>query len=364
MNDERSRPLPAGDFSPRLRIPAFWLGFAGMLGAGTAWVLIDSLGSISTVLSYVGLALFLALGLEPIIGWLMSKRIARPWAVVIVVTVALLVVTGILLLVLPTLIRQVQDFVASLPSIVAEISRTRWATELAEQFAGAVDIDAMFENSIAWVSDPANLLSVGGGVVAVGAGIAGFVTGLIIVTILTIYFAATLPTIKAACYSLVPATARTRTRAVTEEVSRSVGRYILGVTCLAAVNAVCSYTFLTIIGAPLPALLAFVAFLGTLVPMVGSIIASVVIALTTLMAAPGLAIVVAIYYLVYMQIEAYVLSPRIMHHAVNIPGSVVIIAAATGATLGGVLGAVVAVPVAASILIIVRRVVIPRQAGL
>ena len=79
------------------------------------------------------------------------------------------------------------------------------------------------------------------------------------------------------------------------------------------------------------------------------------------MSSPTLALIAAIYYLVYMQIEAYVISPRIMSSAVKVPGSVVVIAALTGGTLLGLLGALIAIPVAASIMIIIEEVIIPVQ---
>ena len=72
-------------------------------------------------------------------------------------------------------------------------------------------------------------------------------------------------------------------------------------------------------------------------------------------------IVVGIWYLVYMQVEAYVLSPNIMNRAVKIPGAVVVVAALAGGTLLGILGALIAIPVAASILLIVKQVIVPRQ---
>ncbi len=77
--------------------------------------------------------------------------------------------------------------------------------------------------------------------------------------------------------------------------------------------------------------------------------------------APITALIAAIYYLVYMQIEAYVLAPRIMGRAVAVPGAVVVIAALAGGALLGLLGALIAIPVAASVLIIYRQVIIPRQ---
>ena len=139
------------------------------------------------------------------------------------------------------------------------------------------------------------------------------------------------------------------------------GRYVIGQLSLGLLNGVLSLIFLSIIGAPAPILLAFIAFLGSLVPLVGTLTGAIIITLVCLAASPLTALVAAIYYLVYMQVEAYVLSPRIMSRAVAVPGALVVIAAIAGGTLGGVLGALVAIPVAASLIIIVEKVVFPRQ---
>jgi predicted PurR-regulated permease PerM len=110
--------------------------------------------------------------------------------------------------------------------------------------------------------------------------------------------------------------------------------------------------------------LAFVAFLFSLIPLVGTLSGSFIIVLVCLI--PGLGspltgLVAAIYYLIYMQVEAYVLSPNIMRRAVAVPGAVVVIAALAGGSLLGILGALIAIPVAASILLIIKQVLIPRQ---
>ncbi|GAA1999275.1 AI-2E family transporter [Brevibacterium samyangense] len=339
----------------------FWLGFTGVLGGGIAWWLLASVGSISTVISYVGIALFFALGLEPVVAFLVKRGVHRTLAVVcvLIAVVALAVAVGIL--VLPTLITQIQSFIGQLPTIIAEIATVDWVIDLEMRLGGAVDIDAVFAALGDWVADPANVTSIGGGVVAVGAGIAGFLTGAIVVMILVVYFTATLPAIKSGAYSLVARSRRALVKEVTEEVTRSVGRYVLGQVSLAAINGVLSFVVLSFLGAPLPALLALIAFLGSLIPLVGTLTGSIIIVFSCLMVSPGMALVAGIYYLFYMQVEAYLLSPRIMKAAVNIPGSVVIIAALTGAGLAGVLGAIMAVPFAASVLIVVRRVIVPRQ---
>ncbi len=109
-------------------------------------------------------------------------------------------------------------------------------------------------------------------------------------------------------------------------------------------------------------MLAVIAFFFSLIPLVGTLTGSIIIVLTCLVVgSPTTALIAAIYYLIYMQIEAYVISPRIMGRAVSVPGAVVVIAALAGGSLLGLLGALVAIPVAASILIIYRQVVIPRQ---
>jgi predicted PurR-regulated permease PerM len=171
----------------------------------------------------------------------------------------------------------------------------------------------------------------------------------------------------------VPASKRPRFIDLAEQIVDSVGFYVIGQISLGVINGVLSAIFLSLIGAPFPAVLAVIAFFFSLIPLVGTLTGSTIIVLTCLipglggggglfgLESPLLALVAAIYYLVYMQIEAYIISPRIMNRAVAIPGAVVVIAALAGGALLGLLGALIAIPVAASILIIYRQVIIPRQ---
>lgn len=339
----------------------FVIGFLGMLGAGLAYGLFHLVDDLAGVIVCIACALFLALGLEPVIRFLNNRGIKRGWAVTITSLAVVIVAAGVLLLVVPPVVRQVQQFIGDIPRIIDDIMRQSWFAKLEENLPFGIDLNESLENAGAWASNPANLASIGGGFLTIGAGVLTFTTNVIIVIILTLYFAAGLPRIKSAFYRLMPARKREGIEDVTEEITSSVGRYILGQSALAATNGALSAVFLTIIGAPLPALLAFIAFLGSLIPLVGTISASCVIVVSCLMSSPTLAIIAAIYYLVYMQIEAYVFNPRIMKAVTDVPGPIVIIAAIAGATLGGVLGAIASIPVAASLLIIYRRVVVPRQ---
>jgi len=346
---------------PQFTIRSFRIGLFGGLGVLVALVVGGLVVSLGTVLTYVFVALFFALGLDPLVSWLESKRIPRALAITIVLASVLLIFAGLLLYIIPILIEQLTIFVTSAPRIVSDIASQPWVLDLERQLSGVVEVDALIGNVQSFIGNPNNLLSLGGGILAVGSGIATGVTGAIIVLILTLYFLASLRSMKSVAYRFAPASHRPKAREVGEEITGAVGRYVVGQVSLAAVNGVLTFILLLIIGGPVPALLACVAFLGSLIPLVGTISGAVIISLACLLASPVTALVAAIYYLVYMQVEAYVLSPRIMNRAVSVPGAVVVIAAVAGGTLAGVLGALVAIPVAASVIIVVQKVVFPRQ---
>ncbi|MCJ1688995.1 MULTISPECIES: AI-2E family transporter [unclassified Rathayibacter] len=346
---------------PQFTIRSFRIGLFGGLGVLVALVVGGLVVSLGTVLTYVFVALFFALGLDPLVSWLESKRIPRALAITIVLASVLLIFAGLLLYIIPILIEQLTIFVTSAPRIVSDIASQPWVLDLERQLSGVVDVDSLIGNVQSFIGNPNNLLSLGGGILAVGSGIASGVTGAIIVLILTLYFLASLRSMKSVAYRFAPASHRPKAREVGEEITGAVGRYVVGQVSLAAVNGVLTFILLLIIGGPVPALLACVAFLGSLIPLVGTISGAVIISLACLLASPVTALVAAIYYLVYMQVEAYVLSPRIMNRAVSVPGAVVVIAAVAGGTLAGVLGALVAIPVAASVIIVVQKVVFPRQ---
>ncbi|PZU26894.1 MAG: AI-2E family transporter, partial [Microbacterium sp.] len=146
-----------------------------------------------------------------------------------------------------------------------------------------------------------------------------------------------------------------------EEITESVGGYLGGMVVLAFFNAVVTFILYTVLSLPFPALMAVVAFCLTIIPLVGTVLFWGVASIVALFASPLSALIFAAAYLVYMQIEAYVLTPRVMNKAISVPGSLVVIGALVGGTLMGLLGALVAIPVTASILLIIKKVFIPKQ---
>jgi predicted PurR-regulated permease PerM len=352
--------VPGSNALPPVRINAFRIGLVGGLGVLVSILIGGVIGQLTTVLIYVGVALFLALGLDPLVSWL-ERKLPRWAAILVVFAAVILAFTGLLLTIIPVVVDQVSNLIANFPDIVDRMVTSDFVNTIEQQLSGVVDFDSVAKSVTDFVSDPNNFVSLGGGILAVGAGVASGVTGATVVLILTLYFLASLRSIKRVAYRFVPATKRAGFIDVSEDITSAVGRYVVGQFTLAAVNGVLSAIFLWIIGAPQFVLLAFVAFLFSLIPLVGTITGSLIIVVTCLFASPLTALVALIWYLVYMQVEAYVLSPRIMNRAVSVPGAVVVIAAIAGGTLGGILGALVAIPVAASTIIIIQKIVFPRQ---
>ncbi|MBO9625744.1 MAG: AI-2E family transporter [Microbacterium sp.] len=369
MSKNPSHPAPA-EHTPRpeprtaaaaiSRINPFVFGLLGALGVLVALTIGGIVTQLGTVLVYIGFAVFLALGLDPIVSFLERRfSLPRPGAVAIVVAGVLLLFAGIILAIVPVLVEQITNLIDNGPQMVKDIQHSDWYQALNAQ------LGTNFEDAAAavlkFVQDPSNFLNISGGVLAVGTGIAGGFTGVTIVLILTLYFMASLRSMKAVAARFVPAYQRDTFSELVEDVSGAVGRYVIGQVSLALVNGVLSLIVMSIIGAPVPALLALIAFIGSMIPLVGTLSASIINALICLIVNPVTALIAFGYYLVYMQIEAYVLSPRIMSKAVAVPGSLVVIAAVAGGALGGIPGALVAIPVAASIIIIVQKVLFPAQ---
>lgn len=344
----------------------FRVGLFAGLGVLVAVGIGATIGSLSTILTYIGAALFLALGLDPLVTWLEKHRFPRPLAIATVLVAVLAVFAGLVLAIVPVITEQVNRAVTTVPGLISGLLDGTIADNIKTALPW-LDVKGINTGIQDWFAS-LDFTGIGGGVLEVGIGIATGVTGAVVVLILTIYFVSSLTGLKRGLYQLIPASKRPTFIDLSEQVSTAVGRYVIGQGSLALVNGVLSFVVLTIIlpafGLPVSysALLAFIAFLGSLIPLVGTISGAAVITLLVLVfnGWPSV-IVVAIYYLVYMQVEAYFLNPRIMAQAVKVPGAIVVIAALAGGTLLGILGALIAIPVAAAILLIINQVFVPRQ---
>lgn len=337
----------------------FQFGFVTTLGVLLALLLGLAVASLSTALTLIFLALFISLGLYPSVLWLERRRFSRVGAVLTVLGAFVAVAALLLGLVVPIAVTQLNELVQYVPQGLARIEDQVWFEDVDAAFGGALT------PAVAWlrgaIADPNVWLAVGGGALRVGAGLLNATFGTVFVIVLTLYFVAGLESIKAAAYALVPASKRTSFIELSETITQSVGKYLGGMVILAACNAVFTFILLTACGVQYAAVLAAIAFPITLIPLVGSVINTVVITTVSLFTSPTTGLIVLIVMLIYVQVESYVLTPRIVGKAISIPGSLVLIGALVGGTLLGLLGALIACPVSASILLIIKKVVVPKQ---
>ena len=142
------------------------------------------------------------------IRWLERKHLPHPAAVVVVLAGLLVVTAGILFLVIPRIIEQTQNLIEQAPIIVAQVCARGWVKHIQQLLGGFLDVNALVKSTGDFLSDPTNLATIGGGLLAVGEGVAGGVTGLLLIVVLTLYFIISLRGMKKALYQLVPASRR------------------------------------------------------------------------------------------------------------------------------------------------------------
>ena len=348
--------VPAG--LPLDRQSPFYVGFLGALGVLVAMGLVRALQQLDTVLTLLLVSLFLTLALNPVVEALIRRGFTRGWSVASVFGGLIVVFALLGSFVIPPVAQQGGDLVQRAPTYLTNFVNQSWVQDIDQHY----QVLARAQQEInAKLTDGTFVSQVFGGVLDAGKALASGIFSTLTVLILVLYFLATLPVLKGAIYALVPATRRPRVVSLSEEVMRRVGSYAIGQVAVASVNAFFSWLMMLVVGIPYAAVLAVaVGFLG-LVPMVGATLGAVVVGIVALFDEPKKAVIAIIYYIVYQQLENYAVMPRIMQRTVSVPGAVTVVAAMTGGALMGMLGALIAIPAAAGLLLIYEEVIVPRQ---
>lgn len=342
---QRSSPLLAGY--------VVTLGALGALATGLAFY------GLRSILLSIFLALFATVGLDPLVRWFQRRHFTRPWAIVTVILLIIAVLITIIWVILPVIISQVQYLSTALPREVANLKAQGWFDAANDTSNGV--IGALVTWIATEVQDPAVLAALGSGLVGFGFKLANGVASGFFIAILTIYFVASYDATKETAYKLVSASRRPAFISYTERILQNFGKYLSGMVVLAFANAVFSVILLVIAGVPGAFLIGIVAFFITLIPLIGTVLTTAAMTVIAFIHAPVAGLVVLIFMLIYMQLEAYILTPKVMGKAVQVPGSIVLISALAGSTLFGLAGALVAIPISAGIILIVKEVVMPRK---
>jgi predicted PurR-regulated permease PerM len=331
------------------------LGFLYAVGALVAFWLGGLLLSVGSVIILVVVALFLAAGLNPVVEFFVRRGLRRPWAVFVVTVIVLVALVLFFVALVPVITDQVATLVDNAPHWLESLQRNRQIQDLDDEY-GVIDKSRDFITSGKWAS------GIFGGVVGVGVAVLGFLANAFVVTVLTLYFLASLNRTKETLYELAPASRRERVTELGDRIFDSIGGYVSGAFVVAVCAGLSSLIFLFAVGLGEYAVaLAAVVALLDIIPMIGATLGAVVVTLIAFATDPKIGIACLVFYIVYQQVENYVIYPRVMQRSVNVPGQVTVIAALIGAALLGVVGALLAIPTAAAILLLVRELWLPRQ---
>lgn len=350
-------PASPPEPTPRsvLRHSPFNIGFFGAFGALAAVFLSQQLLSISSVLILLVLAMFLAIGLNPTVEWFMKQGMRRMFAVLLVLFVVITMLTLFVVAVAPVISEQITQITKNAPDWLDALQRNRQVQALDDRF----DVIHKVQD---YVTQGDFGERVFGGALGVGLAVLSAVANSFIVIVLMVYFLATLPSIKHAAYSLAPASKRPRVSELGDRIIHSTGSYVAGAFLVSLCAGLSTLIFTFIVGLGDYAFaLAFIVGLLSLIPVIGAVVSGIIITALALTVSPTTALISAVYYIAYQQIESYFILPRIMKRSVDIPGSVTVIAALLGGSLMGIIGALLAVPVAAALLLLHREVFLKRQ---
>ena len=346
---------------PLSRGHPFFIGFVGALGVLLAYGLVQTVLRLSQLLTLIVIALFLAAALDPVVRGLQRLGLRRAAAVAVVFLGVIVVFVGFAAAIVPPVIKQATELAHNAPSLLDSLLRSSLVRRLDDQYGIITKASDELHNRLT-NSDTVVLLF--GGVLGAGKAVLTGFFGAFTVLVLTLYFLASLGTMTEAGYRLIPASRRERVRLLSDEVIRRVGSYVGGQITVASINAVCTFILLTILGLPYSLVLALIVGIIGLIPLVGATLGAAVVILVAVFHSWQYGVIVAVYYVVYQQVENYVIAPRVMARSVAVPGAVALVAALAGGALLGIVGALIAIPVAAGVLLIIREVVEPRQRAL
>ncbi|MEV4316777.1 AI-2E family transporter [Actinocrispum sp. NPDC049592] len=341
---ERPRGTMGKPFNRR---SPFLIGLTAAAGVAVTYGLVLMVVGLRDVLIVIGLALFIAIGLEPLVSWLVVRRWPRWLAVTTVFLAAFGLLAGFLAAAIPVIVEQATQLVQKVPTYVQQAQdRSSWLGQLNAR----LHLQQAIEQSI----------SGGSSLVQAGLAVFGVLTNFVVLVVLSIYFVADLPRIRAAAYRLVPNSRRPRAILIGDEIFVKVGGYVLGNLLVSAIAGALFLTWLLIFGVPYAVLLAITVAVLDLIPVVGSVVGGILVSLVALTVSLPVCLATVGFVILYRFAEDYVLVPKIIGRAVKVPAIVTVVAVLLGGALLGVVGALVAIPVAAAALLLTQELLFPR----
>ncbi|MEV6721800.1 AI-2E family transporter [Streptomyces xanthochromogenes] len=332
-----------------------WLssGFGLGLGATLAWLTVQTVLEVGSLLTLLLLAVFIALALEPVVAWLTRHRLPRGWAVLVVLVVLLALFAGFLALVVPPVTDEVDALIKAVPDWLKQLQNHDSALgRFEDRYHVLQKAKDQFSNGGA--------AGLAGGLLGAGRVVVGAVTSAAVVIVVTIYVMAFLPSLKRFFLRFVAARKRPHARDVTDEILIRVGRYMLGNVLTSVIAGLATFIWCVVTGVPYPAALGVFIALMDLIPIVGTTIGGLVVSLVALSVSFPVALATAGFYVAFRIAEDYLIVPRVMKFAVDVHPLVTVVGVLFGGALLGIVGALVAIPVAVAIGLILDEHVFSR----
>ena len=343
--------------NPIDRTHPFYFGFIATLGALIAIVLMRALASTSQIFVLIIVALFLATGLNPAVVAIQKRGVSRANAVAVIFVSVIAFVVFFIMVVIPPVVSQGTQLINSLPALLTDLDKNPTIADLNNQFG---IIDSLQSKLKEITSDGTLIISAFGGVIGVGRSVLSGTFTALTILILTLYFITSLPQMTQLGLRFVPASRRDRVSLLTNAVISRVGSFVGSQILIAAMASVFVLALSLALSLPSPVAIAMIVLVCGLIPLIGHFIGCTVVTIIALTQSISVAAIAFVAYVVYVQIENYVVTPRIMKRTLSVPGAVTIISALIGTSLLGLVGGLLAVPVAASIILILDEVVFPR----
>jgi predicted PurR-regulated permease PerM len=269
----------------------------------------------------------------------------------------LIFVAAFIAIAVPPLLDQGNQLIDNAPQLIKDLNNNAFINDLNIKY-GVIDSLQTRVDSI--IKDGQFAITAFGGVIGVGKAVVSGLVSTITILTLTLYFLASLPQVVEIGLKFVPASRRNRVSKLVNAIISRVGSFVGGQAIIAALAAIFILIMGLIIGMPYAGPLAVIVLVCGFIPLIGHFIGMTIVTLVSLTASISIAAIALSSYIIYVQIENYLITPRIMKRSLSIPGLVTIIAALLGTSLLGLIGGLLAVPIAAAILLILDEVVFPR----
>jgi predicted PurR-regulated permease PerM len=311
------------------------------------------------IIIWLLIAIFLAVALDPLVAWFQRHGLpSRGLAVLAAIVVVLVALAGIALLLVPPLVSQIDDLATSLPKYVDDLTSGRGPFGFLERDYNVVE---RVRERVEAGGAGGLVVGVAGGVLDVAAGVLSAIAAIATITVMVIFLLLGGPRWVEAFYDTLPPEHRDRWSRVGHELYRSVGGYVRGNLAISLIAGLSAAAVLLILGIPYALALALVIAILDLVPLVGATLGSGLVLGVVIFHSVTAAVVWLIFTIVYQQVENHLLQPLVYGRVTILPPFAVLLAVLVGAKLGGVVGALGAIPVASAIQIVTTELIRARR---